>query len=204
MVCVTGILFLIPGCSRIPAFNEERLCLVKNASHLEDTKKSYTRCRSIEKMSRPFERDVVICWYCKTVQEKKKESGKLRRWSLWQIHPGSFRDRSHVKPQEIKTELFLLILKFWGCLSSLGLHAAKATPGKTPSLAEVIIIFFILSSKTAQSYWLQKTDLTASSPVWSLGEDLGPAEAAPHTWPLWGSCTVTRVTSGTTLPPLSA
>lgn len=68
------------------------------------------------------------------------------------MHPGSFRDRSHVKPQEIKTELFLLILKFRGCLSSLGLHAAKATPGKTPSLAEVIIIFFILSSKTAQNY----------------------------------------------------
>lgn len=121
-------------------------------------------------------RDTFICQYCKTVQEKK--SRKSNRWSLWQMQPRSFGVRSHVKPQEIKTELFPLTQKVQGCLSSLGLRAAKATPGKTRSLAGVIILFFILCSKVAQSYPLQKTELTARSPVRYLGEELRASRGA--------------------------
>lgn len=67
------------------------------------------------------------------------------------VTDGSFVDKSHVKPHEIRTELFPLILNFQVRLSSLGLHTAKATPGKTLSLAGVIILYFLLCPKIVQT-----------------------------------------------------
>lgn len=68
------------------------------------------------------------------------------------VTDGSFVDKSHVKPQEIKTELFPLILRVRVCLSSVGLHSAKAIPGKTLSLAGVIILYFVLCPKIVQNF----------------------------------------------------